>query len=254
LKSPVFSLTNKKILVTGGSSGIGLAVARQYYRAGAEVAICARHRRAGLGELDAHFMSCDQGDENQVKTILQNFSEKFGELDVLVINAGVIDEGMSLESLDLGELEAMWRINSLGVANFLKHGPTVMRDGGSIIITATPAAEMTFPGYIAYGVSKSSIPALVKYAAMELGPRLIRVNSVSPGTIVTDMQPDDDAEARISQITTCLGRLGTVDDLIGIYHFLAADESSFVTAANIAVDGGWLGGLTSAAFEKLLTH
>ncbi len=248
----MFSLVNKKILISGGSSGIGLAVARQFHRSGAEVAICARHRRSALNELDAHFITCDQSDENQVKTTLQNFSEKYGKLDVLVINAGVIDEGMSLESMDMTELEAMWRINSLGVAHFLKYGPTVMNDGGSIIVTATPAVEMTFPGYIAYGVSKSSIPTLVKYAAMELGPRLIRVNSVSPGTIVTDMQPDDDAEAKISRMTTCLGRVGTVDDVIGIYHFLAADESSFVTAADIAVDGGWLGGLTEAAFAKLL--
>lgn len=248
----MFSLANKKALVTGGTKGIGLAVARQFHRSGAEVAICARTVQPGLGDLDVNFMACDQSDEIQVRALVQDFTDTYGALDILVINAGVVDGGTSLDTLDPVELEAMWKINSLGVAIFLKHGAAIMNDGGSIIITATPASNLPFPGYIAYGTSKSSIPALVKYAAMELGPRSIRVNSVSPGTIITGMQSDDDAEARISKITTCLGRTGTVDDVVGVYQFLAADESSFITATDISVDGGWLGGLTNKAFTKLL--
>jgi NAD(P)-dependent dehydrogenase (short-subunit alcohol dehydrogenase family) len=247
----VFSLKAKKALITGGTRGIGLAVAARYLEAGAEVMVCGRGHRPGIDRIDVHFAVCDQAEERQVMKVLQTAMARYGNLDVLVINAGVSGAENSLGSIDCSKVEEMWRTNSLGVLHFLKHGPKYMNDGGSIIVTTSAAADYVFPDYAAYGVSKSGIGSLVRHAAMELGRRGIRVNSVSPGTILTDIQQDDDPEAIICQVATCLGRLGSTDDVVGAYHYLAAQESSYVTGTNLVVDGGWLGGLTNAAAEKL---
>jgi 3-oxoacyl-[acyl-carrier protein] reductase len=87
---------------------------------------------------------------------------------------------------------------------------------------------------------------------MKLGPRGIRVNTVSPGTIITAMQPEDDPEARIAPLATCLGRVGTPEDVAGVVAFLASDDARYVTATDIRVDGGWLGGITERERDALL--
>jgi gluconate 5-dehydrogenase len=93
---------------------------------------------------------------------------------------------------------------------------------------------------------------MARHAASQLGSRGIRVNCVSPGTIITAIQPADDAEARICARHTCLGRTGTPEDLLGAFHFLASEQSRYVTATELVVDGGWAGGITAASAAAII--
>jgi NAD(P)-dependent dehydrogenase (short-subunit alcohol dehydrogenase family) len=121
-----------------------------------------------------------------------------------------------------------------------------------VIITATAALHWAFPDYLGYTMSKAPLRSMCVHAAMKLGARGIRVNTVSPGTILTGMQPDDDPEATICRIVTCLGRVGTPEDVAGAYLFLAGDDSRYVTGTDLRVDGGWLDGITYREAERLL--
>jgi 3-oxoacyl-[acyl-carrier protein] reductase len=147
---------------------------------------------------------------------------------------------------------AMLDVNTMGVFHGLREATGRMRDGGSVVITATAALWWAFPDYMSYTASKAALLTMCTHAAMKLGPRGIRVNTVSPGTIITGMQPPDDPEARINPLVTCLGRVGRPEDVAGAYVFLASDDSRYVTGTDLRVDGGWIGGLTYAEADKLL--
>jgi 3-oxoacyl-[acyl-carrier protein] reductase len=247
------ALDGKAALVTGGTSGIGLAVVARFVREGAAVVALSRTPGPGAEAAGARVLSCDVADEEQVGVAFERAVELLGGLDVVVLNAGVsdLDDG-GLEEMDTDAFRRMLDVNTLGVFHGLKEASRHVRDGGSIIITATGALAWAFPGYLSYTASKAPLLSMSTHAAMKLGPRGIRVNTVSPGTIITAMQPDDDDEARITPIATCLGRVGVPDDVAGTYLFLASDDSRYVTAVDLRVDGGWIGGLTYAEAEALL--
>lgn len=249
------ALGGKAVLVTGGTSGIGLAVVTRFVREGAAVVALSRRPGPEAEAAGARVLTCDVADEGQVGSAFARAVELMGGLDVAVLNAGVSDlDGGGLEKMDTGAFRRMLDVNTVGVFHGLKEASRHVRDGGSIIITATATLAWAFPDYMAYTASKAPLLSMCTHAAMKLGLRGIRVNTVSPGTIITAMQPDDDAEARITPIATCLGRVGTPDDVAGTYVFLASDDSRYVTAADIRVDGGWIGGLTYAEAEVLLAE
>lgn len=249
----IASLAGKSALVTGGTSGIGLAVVRRFLASGARVVTLARRSRPEVEASGAVPLICDVADERQVAEAFAGAVERVGRLDVVVLNAGISDlDGGGLERMSADVLRRMLEVNTMGVFHGLQSAPAHMRDGGSIIVTATGAVWWPFPDYMAYTASKAPLLSLCVHAAMKLGPRGIRVNTVSPGTIITEMQPPDDPEARISPLATCLGRVGVPDDVVGAYHFLASDDSRYVTATDLRVDGGWLGGLTYAETDALL--
>ncbi|MEX2275218.1 MAG: SDR family oxidoreductase [Actinomycetota bacterium] len=248
-----WTLGGKTALVTGGTSGIGLGVARRFVGAGAEVVGLARHARPELEQAGARLVLGDVADEHSFERAVAQVRDLVGRVDVLVLNAGVSDlDGDDLGSMSTQVFRRLLEVNTLGVFHGLRLAPDLMRDGGSIIITATGALWWPFPDYMAYSASKAPLHAMCAHAAMKLGQRRIRVNTISPGTIVTEMQPDDDAEATISALATCLGRYGEVDDVVGAYHFLASDESRYVTGTDLRVDGGWLGGVTYPEASRLL--
>ena len=249
----VASLAGKAALVTGGTSGIGLAVVHRFIASGARVVALARRVRPEVEASGAVSLVCDVADRQQVAEAFAEAVERLGELDVVVLNAGISDlDGDGLDRMSADALLRMLEVNTMGVFHGLQQAPGHMRDGGSIVITATGALWWPFPDYMAYTASKAPLRSLCVHAAMKLGARGIRVNTVSPGTIVTEMQPSDDPEARISPLATCLGRLGVPEDVVGAFHFLASDDSRYVTATDLRVDGGWLGGLTYAEAEALL--
>ena len=253
--APSRPLHGRTALVTGGTSGIGLEVVRRFVRAGADVVALARRPSDEVDRAGGRSLVCDVADPGQVAESFRDAAELLGPLDVLVLNAGISRlDGGGLDRMDAASFRSMLEVNTMGVFHGLQQAPARMRDGGSVIITATAALWWPFPDYMSYSGSKAALHAMCTHAAMKLGRRGIRVNTVSPGTILTGMQPDDDAEARINPLATCLGRVGRPEDVGGVYVFLASDDSRYVTGTDIRVDGGWIGGLTYAEADKLLAE
>jgi 3alpha(or 20beta)-hydroxysteroid dehydrogenase len=237
-------LEGKAAIVTGGTSGIGLAVVRRFVSEGARVAALARRERRGLDLAGAHMIPCDVADRGQVDGAFGKAVDLLGGLDAVVLNAGVFEADPD-GAVPEGEAVArQWEINTMGVVHGLRASAATVRDGGSVTI-ATAALYWGFPGYGGYVASKAPLLQLCRHAAMQLGPRGIRVNTVSPGTIVTEMQPDDDDEARIAHLATCLRRVGQAEEVAGAFVFLASDDASYVSASDLRVDGGWIEGVTA---------
>lgn len=250
---PSRPLAGKAALVTGGTSGIGLAVVERFVGAGADVVALARRTRSAADAAGARMIECDVADAGRTASAFGEAVELVGPLDVVVLNAGISElDGGGLEAIDPRGVERMLAVNTMGVFHGLGQAATHMRDGGSIIITSTAALRWAFPDYMGYTMSKAPLRSMCAHAAMKLGARGIRVNTVSPGTILTEMQPADDPEARVCEIVTCLGRVGTPEDVTGAYLFLAGDDSRYITGTDLRVDGGWLDGITYGEMDRLL--
>lgn len=248
----MFSLSGKNALVTGGCSGIGLAIVQRFLAAGANVIALDLRITDEFKQSGAQFLPLDVSNELQVAEVFSLAQSKLGKIDILVNNAGIgLEEGPIAES-DPNVFDKTLNVNLKGVLFGLKYGPRFMNDGGSIINTASLAASATMPEYTAYAISKAGVVKLTEQAAVELGSRAIRVNAVCPGTTVTPMEPADSEESIICAYSTALGRVGQPEEQAAVFHFLAADDSSYLTGQAINVDGGWLNGLTYKQIEKLL--
>jgi len=252
----MFSIQNKNVLITGGTSGIGLAVARHCVQQGARVVITGRREsgEAIAAEIGATFLRCDVSEEQQTKEMLAAAEQTLGKLDGLVLNAGFIGPQGSLEASDTTEARRTLDINIMGVYYGLKYGPEHLKDGGSILITGSNAGSgITAFGFGAYAASKAGAAYLARTAAIELGPRAIRVNVVAPGTIAAGMNEGVDAatEAALGRLSA-LGRWGTLDEVVGVFHFLLSDAATYITGQEIRVDGGATAGISLPVLEKLM--
>ena len=248
--STVFSLKGKRALVTGGAAGIGLAVGEAFIRQGAEVVLAdivdGTEAAHGIG---AHFVAMDVSRENTIKSGINEASSIVGgQFDTIVLNAGVGDVGPTISETDASLVAKVTDINQQGVLYGLKHAPAHMSDGGSIVCTASMAAYITVPGSGVYSASKRAVTSLVETAALELGPRGIRVNAICPGYTATAMGSGEEGE-KMCAAFTALGRVAHTDDLVGAYVFLAADAGRYITGQALQVDGGWSCGPTSALLE-----
>lgn len=238
--------------MTGGCSGIGLATVQRFVAAGATVIAADLRTTAEFDQLGVEFLQLDVAVENQVAKVFYEAREKLGLLDILVNNAGIGLHEEPISETNIDTFDKVLSVNLKGVLFGLKYGPRYMNDGGSIINTASLAATITMPEYTAYSISKAGVIKLTQQAAVELSSRRIRVNAVCPGTVVTPMEPADGDEAVICSFTTVLGRPGTAEEQAAVFHFLAADDSRYVNAQAIHVDGGWVHGVTYALTEKLV--
>ena len=252
MNQSLFSLEGKNAFVTGAAGGIGRAVAERFVQAGAKVVITdIVDSRAVAEEIGANFIQVDVGSEQSVVAGLQQAVEMLGCLDIVVNNAGVGDVGSLLAETTQELMERTTRINQWGVFFGLKHAPKLMNDGGSIINTASLAAIIKMAGSGAYSATKAAVVSLTKMAALELGQRGIRVNAVCPGYIATALGSGEEGKILCEQFTA-LGRVGTTQDLAGVFHFLAADESSYLTGQALVVDGGWSCGPSPQLLETIL--
>lgn len=249
----MFDIDGNSAIVTGGASGIGLAVAERLAKAGARVVILDVNDASRVAQaLDAFAVQADVSDERQLSDAFTRAESLVGKLDIVVNNAGIGIVGNPITDGDADVFRKLFDVNVMGVYFGLKHAPAHMRDGGSIINTASLAGLYHVPGYSEYSASKASVVSLTKSAAIELGPRGIRVNAVCPGTIRTRIQSDSDPEYALCELMTTLGRIGETGDLAGVFHFLAAPESRYLTGQAIVVDGGWSVGISCGTRQKLL--
>jgi NAD(P)-dependent dehydrogenase (short-subunit alcohol dehydrogenase family) len=246
----MFSLKGKKAFVTGGSAGIGLGIAKAFVEFGATTIIADISDRSAVADgIGAKFVRVDVADETSVENALARASELLaGNLDIVVLNAGVGDVGPAIGETTQGLIEKITRINQWGVLYGLKHAPTHMNDGGSIITTSSMAAFIGVPGSAVYSASKRAVLSMTEMAALELGSRGIRVNAVCPGYTATAMAGGEGARL-VCEAFTALGRVAQVDDLVGAFVFLAGNASAYVTGQSIKVDGGWQCGPTPRLLE-----
>jgi len=248
-----FLLKGKSAFITGGGSGIGLAVAKRFIAAGAKVVIAdIQDSTEVASSIGATYVELDVCNEASIQSALQAANQAVGKLDILLNNAGIADLPGTLESGDVTIWKRIFDINVIGVMNGLKHGPSHMNDGGAIINTASQAAFTKVVGMEPYAASKSAVISLTQSSAIELAGRRIRVNAICPSNTKTPMMmnsDDADYSELMSKIFSPAERAADTDDMVGVFHFLASEESKFVNGQAIVVDGGWTAGVT----EKLLT-
>ncbi|MCW8852129.1 MAG: SDR family oxidoreductase [Gammaproteobacteria bacterium] len=248
----MFNLEGKNAYVTGAAGGIGRAVAERYLKAGARVVITDIMDASGVSqETGAIFHQVDVSDEQQLARSLAKAEKQLGKLDIVVNNAGIGDVGFTLEETEQSLIERTTRINQWGVLYGLKHAPKYMNNGGSIINTSSMAAIINLIASGVYSATKAAVISMTRMSALELGDRGIRVNAVCPGYIATALGSGDEG-VDLCEAMTALGRVGTTDDLTGLYHFLASDESGYLTGQALQVDGGWSCGPSKAVLEKVL--
>jgi NAD(P)-dependent dehydrogenase (short-subunit alcohol dehydrogenase family) len=247
----LFELHGKKALVTGASSGIGKQVALAYAQAGAAVAIAARHPEP-LQELAAEIVAgggtavpitCDVTQPEQVSTMLNRINDEFGGVDIAVCNAGIIALN-SLLDMPLEEFQSIQDTNVNGVfltAQAAAKAMVFQQRAGTIITTASMSGHIiNTPQQVGhYCASKAAVIQLTKAMAVEFAPYNIRVNSVSPGYILTELVEPYAEYHPLWEPKIPLGRLGRPEELVGIYVYLASDASSYMTGSDIVIDGGY---------------
>ncbi|MFW2829664.1 SDR family NAD(P)-dependent oxidoreductase [Sphingomonas sp. ID0503] len=249
-----FDLSGKVAVVTGGASGIGAAIAQRLRKAGAAVVIAdLTDAAAQAAEWDCDFRRTDVSQEAEIAALLDHAVEKHGRLDILVSNAAVANVH-EIASADLARAERYFQVNSLSALSGIREAAKRMEAGGSIINTASLSGIRGTPGWGEYAMSKAAVVAATQTAAIELGPRGIRVNAVCPGGVRTPLAVavNGDALDKAMKVLSPLGRIGEPDEIAAMVHFLASDDASYVTGQAYLVDGGWSIGTTVATIGLAL--
>jgi NAD(P)-dependent dehydrogenase (short-subunit alcohol dehydrogenase family) len=246
-------LQDRVALVTGTTSGIGAAIARRFAAAGASVALVGRRAESlhkiveevtGIGAR-AHPIVADLASNEGPEQAISRTIAAFGHLDVLVNSAGVITMG-TIENTSLQAWDEMMRINVRSVFELMQRAvPHLSARKGNIVNISSVAGPRSFPGVLAYCVSKAALDQLTHCAALELAAQGVRVNAVNPGVVVTALhrtagmdEASYEAFLERSKSTHPLGRVGSPEEVAELALFLASDRAGWITGATYLIDGG----------------
>lgn len=240
-------LAGKSALVTGGSRGIGAAIAKRLAAEGASVAITYTKDAEAAGAIvkgieaaggKALAIKADASDSAAVVNAVEKTASTFGGLDILVNNAGTAIPKPFIEATS-EELNHVININLRGVFVATQAALKHLKDGGRIIMIGSCVGERTMtPGLAAYAATKGAVKMFTQGLSRELGERGITVNNVQPGPIDTDLNPAASDWATPQIANTALKRYGHVEDVASLVAFVAGPEASYITGANLTVDGG----------------
>lgn len=246
-------LAGRVALVTGGARGIGAAIGRRFQAEGARVAVLdlPETLAAPVAFVGDHAAPCDLRDEEAIARAFADTVATLGPLDTVVANAGLVPPWRATIDLDLAEWDDVFAVNVRGVAATLKHAvPRFSARGGSIVLMASINSLVSHPRQMLYTASKHAVLGILRAAALDLGPRGIRVNAVAPGPIATEAllgrletraaaggTPVAEVLAGFSAATP-LGRMATAEDVAAAALYLASDLAAAVTGRVLPVDSG----------------
>ncbi|HTJ33342.1 MAG TPA: SDR family oxidoreductase [Dactylosporangium sp.] len=241
-------LHGRVAFVTGGSRGIGAAIARALADRGADVAITYVNSKDRAAEVACDIkdrgrralaLQADAADPRALAAAVEETVELLGRLDILVNNAGIFPVG-ALSELGLDEFDRTVAVNVRGPYAAARAAAAHLGEGGRIISIGSNVAErVPFGGMALYALTKTALAGLTRGLARELGPRGITVNLVHPGPTDTDANPADRPEAAGIAAMTALGRYAGADEVASVVAFLAGPQAAYVTGASINADGGW---------------
>lgn len=253
----VLKFADKVVLITGASSGIGAASAVHFASLGASLALAGRNLQ-NLQKVAEKCMCTPPGNipkpllvtgeltnDEETKGILESTLKHFGRLDVLVNNAGIIETG-SIENTNVDQYDRVFNANVRSVYHLTNLAvPHLINTKGNIVNVSSVNGIRSFAGVLAYCMSKSAIDQFTRCTALELAPKQVRVNGVNPGVTVTNLHKSGGMDSETynkflehSKQTHALGRPGQAIEIAKAIAFLASDDASFITGANLPVDGG----------------
>lgn len=240
-------MSNKVAVVTGGSRGIGAAIAERFAADGYDVVFSYASNEDAAADVaskvEAHgrravAVQADGGDRGDCERLIQTAESEFGRLDALVCNAGVYPQG-AIGTYDADTLERAFAVNVLGPIHASQKALALMGEGGRIVFIGSAFAERApFPGISLYASTKAALVGLAKGMSRDLGPRRITVNVVQPGPIDTDLNPADGESADDMRAQLALEAYGQARDVANLVAFLASEGAGNITGTALSVDGG----------------
>lgn len=254
--SPVGRLAGRVAVITGGGSGIGEGTATRFVSEGCRVVIADIQAHAGRAVAerfgaDAYYVRCDVTDEDDVAGAVDAAVDRFGRLDIMFNNAGIIGATGPIARSVTADVDLTFAVILRGTFLGMKHAARVMEPAGSgvILSTSSPAGLVGGLGAHAYGAAKAGVIGLTRSVAAELRPKGIRVNAIVPGAVVSAMtadivvgDPSDlDGATRAMHRSALMSRPGLPSDIAAGALYLASDDAAFVTGATLVIDGGLVG-------------
>jgi len=240
-------MKNKIAFVSGATSGIGKATATRLMEQGTIVAGVARRENVLRSMASEHFKpyAADLTNDSERAQVVQRITAELGGIDIMVHAAGIIGSG-SIETTTLADWDVMMNINMRSIFHLTQLAlPSLIERKGNVVSVSSVAGLRSFPGVLAYCVSKAAVDQFTRCVALELATKGVRVNAVNPGVVVTELHrsggmQEEQYQAFLerSKTTHPMGRVGTADEIADLICFLASDKASWITGETVSIDGG----------------